>query len=90
MVVVGGKWEDEEERRFYEDIQDLKDYVPSSVLGIDRSNENDGEKDKDQQRIQQEKEEFRQLEEELHKLQNEQPPEANVPVEESSGGEEEG
>jgi regulator of nonsense transcripts 2 len=30
-----GKWEDEEERRFYEDIPDLKDFVPKSVLGID-------------------------------------------------------
>ncbi len=37
MIVVGGKWEDEEERRYYEDVQDLKDYVPSSVLGIDIS-----------------------------------------------------
>lgn len=74
MVVVGGKWEDEEERRYYEDVQDLKDYVPSSVLGIDSMNEaaDVSEKDKDQERIQQEKEEVRQLEEELQKLQNDQ------------------
>lgn len=29
------KWEDDEERRFYEDIQDLKDFVPKSLLGLD-------------------------------------------------------
>lgn len=71
MVIVGGKWEDEEERRYYEDVQDLKDYVPSSVLGIDSSSEtaDDNAKDVDQERIQQEKEEVRQLEEELQKLQ---------------------
>ena len=28
------KWEDEEERRFFEDIQDLRDFVPKSVLGF--------------------------------------------------------
>ena len=31
----GGRWEDEEERKFFEDIQDLRDFVPKSVLGID-------------------------------------------------------
>lgn len=40
VEIVGGKWEDEEERRFFEDIQDLRDFVPKSVLGLD---ENDGE-----------------------------------------------
>ncbi|KAF4563394.1 hypothetical protein EYR36_003837 [Pleurotus pulmonarius] len=40
IVVTGGKWEDEEERRFFEDIQDLKDFVPKSVLGIDESEAN--------------------------------------------------
>lgn len=78
-TVVGGKWEDEEERRYYEDVQDLKDYVPSSVLGIDISAgapEADL-KDIDQERIQQEKEEARQLEEELHNLQKDHSEEMN-------------
>ena len=68
MIVVGGKWEDEEERRYYEDVQDLKDYVPSSVLGIDISigATEVCSKDVDQERIQ---EETRQLEEEFHNLQ---------------------
>ncbi|KAF5354670.1 hypothetical protein D9756_005377 [Leucocoprinus leucothites] len=79
MVIVGGKWEDEEERRYYEDVQDLKDYVPSSVLGIDSSAEavEDSAKDVEQERIQQEKEEVRLLEEELQKLQKDQLREMN-------------
>ena len=35
MSTAGGKWEDEEERRFFEDIQDLRDYVPKSMLGLE-------------------------------------------------------
>ena len=34
IYTTGGKWEDEEERRFFEDIQDLRDFVPKSVLGF--------------------------------------------------------
>lgn len=30
----GSQWEDEEERRFYEDLIDLKDCVPRSLLNI--------------------------------------------------------
>lgn len=37
MFPTGGKWEDEEERRFYEDLQDLRDFVPKSVLGLDNT-----------------------------------------------------
>lgn len=35
LFSTGGKWEDEEERRFFEDIQDLKDFVPRNFLGIE-------------------------------------------------------
>ncbi|KAJ7045615.1 transcription factor [Mycena alexandri] len=68
----GGKWEDEEERRFFEDVQDLKDFVPRGVLGIDETegkesdSELDGEKEKE--RIEKEQEEVRKLEEELENL----------------------
>lgn len=70
MTITGGKWEDEEERRFFEEVQDLKDFVPSSVLGIDEANESDEEetKEKEKERIEKEKEEVRKLEEELEKL----------------------
>jgi hypothetical protein len=54
------------------------------VLGIDSLNEvaDDSDKDKEQQRLQQEKEEFRLLEEELHKLQNDQSPEIRASADE--------
>lgn len=35
LSTSGGKWEDEEERRFFEDIQDLRDYVPKNMLGLE-------------------------------------------------------
>ncbi|KAF8483178.1 ARM repeat-containing protein [Gautieria morchelliformis] len=44
---TGGKWEDEEERRFYEDLQDLRDFVPKSVLGLD-NNDKKGEQSKEE------------------------------------------
>ncbi|KAF4599781.1 hypothetical protein EYR40_006882 [Pleurotus pulmonarius] len=70
IVVTGGKWEDEEERRFFEDIQDLKDFVPKSVLGIDESEANAEPSTTEQAAEEQEreKEEVRKLEEELAKL----------------------
>lgn len=81
---LGGKWEDEEERRFFEDLQDLRELVPKNMLGI---NESDGttsdagsesnklgtnpEEDgkKENERKSQEEEEAMQLENELKKLQ---------------------
>jgi regulator of nonsense transcripts 2 len=32
--VPGGIWDDEEEKRFYEELVDLKEHVPSALLGI--------------------------------------------------------
>ncbi|KAF5393301.1 hypothetical protein D9757_000666 [Collybiopsis confluens] len=66
LYISRGKWEDEEERKFFEDVQDLKDFVPNSVLGIE-----DGEKaaeDSQKGRAEQEKEEMRKLDEELQRL----------------------
>ncbi|KAF8897021.1 armadillo-type protein [Gymnopilus junonius] len=68
IVATGGKWEDEEERRFYEDIQDLKDFVPSSVLGVEGETEEEDSKEVERERAEREKEEVRKLEEELEKL----------------------
>ena len=70
-ITSAGKWEDEEERRFYEDVQDLKDFVPKSVLGIEgkegeeQANEEQADEEERQAR---EKEEVKKLEEELQKL----------------------
>lgn len=67
----GGKWEDEEERRFFEDIPDLKDYIPKGVLGIDEGDDLDSEEAKETKE-QLEKErveaEVKKLEEELADL----------------------
>ncbi len=70
ITTTGGKWEDEEARRFYEEIQDLKDFVPSSVLGVDSSEADEVEKNKESDRIRAEKakEDVKKLEEELEKL----------------------
>jgi regulator of nonsense transcripts 2 len=71
MLTSGGKWEDEEERRFFEDIQDLKDFVPKSVLGLeDEAEEEEKDKDEAKEKLEKEKvaEEVRKLEEELEGL----------------------
>lgn len=68
ILITGGKWEDEEERRFYEDVQDLKDFVPSSVLGVESAAEGEDSKEAEQERVDREKEEVRKLEEELENL----------------------
>ena len=65
LPVSGGKWEDEEERRFFEDIQDLKDFVPKSVLGIEGNEKAEKEKEEEKERAQ---EETRKLVEELEHL----------------------
>ncbi|KAI0360874.1 ARM repeat-containing protein [Trametes cingulata] len=66
----GGKWEDEEERRFYEEIPDLKDYVPRSVLGLEGDSEVETADGKEKERMEKEmvEEEFRRLEEELAEM----------------------
>lgn len=39
-------WEDEEERKFYEDIVDLSELVPGGILGVKEKTEDEKEKDK--------------------------------------------
>lgn len=75
VITSGGKWEDEEEKRFFEDIQDLKDFVPKSVLGLDES-EGDGTDDMAKEADKEEVEETERLEkakvkEEVRKLEEE-------------------
>ena len=91
IYTTGGKWEDEEERKFYEEVQDLKDFVPKSVLGIEEGeiqpNEEDQEKIKDREA--REKEEMRKLEEELEKLSAQEPGSSNKEINGSAEEEEE-
>ncbi|KIJ67888.1 hypothetical protein HYDPIDRAFT_147949 [Hydnomerulius pinastri MD-312] len=70
LSTSGGKWEDEEERKFYEDIQDLKDFVPKSVLGIESEEKGDKEVDEEMEKAEKEKAEAeaKRLEEELEGL----------------------
>ncbi|KAI0812376.1 hypothetical protein BC629DRAFT_1472459 [Irpex lacteus] len=63
-VPRGGKWEDEEERRFFEDIPDLKDYVPKGrEAASDESKEAKEQLEKERVEA-----EVRKLEEELADL----------------------
>lgn len=90
-----GKWEDEEERRFYEDIPDLKDYVPRGVLGIedDLLNGNGRGKDQDsldgvKEKEERERREREFVEEEVRKLDEElagldETPEGDVEIKEA-------
>lgn len=66
----GGKWEDEEERKFFEDIQDLKDFVPKSVLGIESEEGTDQAADEEREKAEKEKAEAeaKKLERELEGL----------------------
>ncbi|EKM54104.1 uncharacterized protein PHACADRAFT_257716 [Phanerochaete carnosa HHB-10118-sp] len=66
--IRGGKWEDEEERRFFEDIIDLKDYVPRGVLGIEDEDKDDTHGESKEEKEQKEKE---RVEEEVRKLEEE-------------------
>lgn len=90
-AIRGGKWEDEEERRFFEDIIDLKDYVPKGVLGIDDENKDgaqNGESNEEKAKKEKERvdEEVRKLEEELAGLEMDGQPNGSAgrPGEESS------
>jgi hypothetical protein len=76
FAALGGKWEDEEERRFFEDIQDLSEIVPKSILGVEESkgivkgvDESEAEAKKNA-----EDEEVKRLEEELAGLEAPSPP----------------
>lgn len=69
-LASGGKWEDEEERKFFEDIQDLKDFVPKSVLGIETEERTDKAADEEREKAEKEKAdvEAKKLEQELEGL----------------------
>ena len=69
FAALGGKWENEEERRFFEDIQDLREIVPKSILGIEGSKDRDVVKELDKGDAEAKKnaedEEVKRLQEEL-------------------------
>lgn len=60
-------WEDEEERRFYEDVVDLGEFVPGGILGVkEKKKEEDKEEVKARERKEQEE-----VKRELEKLEGE-------------------
>lgn len=72
LDIVGGKWEDDEERRFFEDIQDLRDFVPKSVLGLDKVEKEDSGESSDQESSEDDKKAKREMEErEVQELESE-------------------
>ncbi|KAL4080360.1 armadillo-type protein [Scleroderma yunnanense] len=69
LLTSGGKWEDEEERKFFEDIQDLKDFVPRNFLGIEDEGRGDAEdKEKAEKEKTEAEAEAKRLEQELEGL----------------------
>ncbi|KAF8322150.1 transcription factor [Clavulina sp. PMI_390] len=72
-ITAVGKWEDEEERRFYEEIPDLKEFVPKSVLGLDGGTGDDhlpqnATSDDAESRKRQEADEIQRLESKMEEL----------------------
>ncbi|KAF8843012.1 ARM repeat-containing protein [Paxillus ammoniavirescens] len=95
LSTSGGKWEDEEERKFFEDIQDLKDFVPKSVLGIESEEKGDKGADEEKEKAEKEKAEAqaKKLEEELEGLKANGETHANgfpQPADRSESADEEG
>lgn len=87
--MAGGKWDDEEERRFFEDIQDLRDFVPKSVLGLDDAEASDSgegvsdklkEEELEKERKDQEEIEAKELEKELKRLELQDESQEKAPV----------
>jgi regulator of nonsense transcripts 2 len=67
---AGGKWEDEEERRFFEDIQDLREYFPKSVLGLEDGEDKTSPGEEEKKPEEDLKVDMEKLDEELAGLEN--------------------
>jgi regulator of nonsense transcripts 2 len=70
LSTAGGKWEDEEERRFFEDIQDLRDYVPKSMLGLEEGEDKTSPGEDEKTTAEDLKVDIKKLDEELAGLEN--------------------
>lgn len=70
LSTAGGKWEDEEERRFFEDIQDLRDYAPKSVLGLEDGEDKAGPVEEEKKQEEDHMMDMKRLDEELAGLEN--------------------
>jgi regulator of nonsense transcripts 2 len=73
---ANSKWEDEEERRFYEDLPDLKDFVPKTIIGIEAVASKEEQVDNSESSVakeEQEKEDMARLEAEMENMDVEDP-----------------
>ena len=70
LSTAGGKWEDEEERRFFEDIQDLRDFVPKSMLGLEDGEDKTSPGEEEKKPDEDLKVDMKKLDEELAGLEN--------------------
>ena len=70
LSTAGGKWEDEEERRFFEDIQDLRDFVPKSMLGLEDGEDKTSPGEDEKKPEEDLKVDMKKLDEELAGLEN--------------------
>ena len=70
LSTAGGKWEDEEERRFFEDIQDLRDFVPKSMLGLEDGEDKTSPGEEEKKPDEDLKVDMEKLDEELAGLEN--------------------
>ncbi|WVQ73762.1 hypothetical protein IAR50_003342 [Cryptococcus sp. DSM 104548] len=69
--IAGGIWDDEEEQRFYEELIDLKEVVPSSLLGIKEASAKDkGEESEktEEERLKEQKAEEEELRKQLEQM----------------------
>jgi regulator of nonsense transcripts 2 len=48
-IPLGGMWEDDEQRRFYEDLPDLAELVPAGLLGVEAKDQETDKLDGDAQ-----------------------------------------
>ena len=67
---TAGKWEDEEERRFFEDIQDLRDFAPKSMLGLEDGEDKTSPGEEEKKPDEDLKVDMEKLDEELAGLEN--------------------
>lgn len=64
-IPLGGMWEDDEQRRFYEDVPDLAELVPAGLLGVEKKEEEKAEVEEqgqgDKEKLEEEKKKEREM-----------------------------
>lgn len=66
-IPLGGMWEDDEQRRFYEDLPDLAELVPAGLLGVETKDQDAEKPDSDAQARYAEEEREREMMEQVQR-----------------------